>query len=112
MNEREILLQQLLMLSRPLSELHSSLSKLTWEGDKLVTLRPQMVIGILQRYRSEEITSQDVEDWANAVEGREDIEYEQTHLDILRESIFILANPLLTTYLNKDEARRLIEKLQ
>ena len=39
-------------------------------------LKKQQIVNILRRYFNGQLSSLDVENWANAIEGREDIEYE------------------------------------
>jgi len=54
----------------------------------------------------DDISSKEVEDWANLIECREDIGYEEV-ADILH----ILANPAITQELTKAVAAQLIEDL-
>ncbi len=111
MTERKTVLQQLLMFSRPLPELRLSLSELPWDSDELVILKPKMIVAVLQRYLTGELSSSDMEDWANTIEGREDIGYEPLHSEALKDIVFELANPELTKSLDKEGVNRLIERL-
>jgi hypothetical protein len=52
-----------------------------------------------------ELSEKEIEDWANLVECREDIE-----LDDVLDVISILANPLLKGVLTQDRAKKLIRK--
>ncbi len=61
----------------------------------------------MKRYLAGEISTQEVEDWANLIECRDDIGYEDV-ADVLH----ILANPLITYELTPAVAAQLIEELR
>lgn len=68
-----------------------------WDAEEpLVVLTPVHLARVLSRYMQGEITAQELEDWANAIESREDIAYETAHKAPLAQAIYQLANPLLT----------------
>ncbi len=105
-------LQSLLKLDQPLSQILSSLNAHGWDRDhELVTLESQHIITVLQRYLSGELSDPCVEDWANAVEGREDVGFESGFEDLLSEIIYKLANPRLTHSLSKNFAKNQLEQL-
>lgn len=62
-----------------------------WEGKPLVHMDMQAVASVLRRYVAGEITSEEVETWANLLEGREDIDFAPD----AGAAIFDLANPVL-----------------
>jgi hypothetical protein len=102
---RRSLLEALLMLCRPLAEITAKLNRLGWDSStEIIPLTRSNVVTILQRFLDREITAQEVEDWANAIEGREDLGLEQGHEDVLQQVLFELANPLITRSLNDDVA--------
>ena len=105
-------LQSLLKLNQPLSQILPSLSTFGWDSDReLVTLERQHVITVLRRYLSGELSESCVEDWANAIEGREDVGAESGFENLLSEVIYRLANPLLTHSLSKGFAKDQLEQL-
>jgi hypothetical protein len=96
-------LEELLQFSRPIAGVVSDLSAFGWDSDEeLVTLEPSHISAVLNRFLSGEISVADVEDWANAIECREDIGLiqESPVADALDE----LANPLLTRPLTRQSA--------
>jgi hypothetical protein len=112
MQSRTHLLTDLLSYSRPLEQTVLSLRQFSWDADiALVTLNRHHIIQILQRYLRHDLVQSDVEAWANAVEGREDVSYEFGYEDVLQEIVHILANPILTSPLNDKLAERLLQKL-
>lgn len=56
----------------------------------LVTVRKIDVLSILEQFRAGSLTAEEVQAWANRIEGRDDIDSEQ---DAVNEAIFWLANP-------------------
>jgi hypothetical protein len=61
----------------------------------------------MDRYLSGSIDGSDVEQWAEAIEGRDDVGYETTVADWLRQVVFELANPKLTAPLEPSRAAEL-----
>lgn len=109
---REDLLKKLINLSGSVKDITNELDKYGWDPkDKLTLLTSQDVIQILQRYILEVIDNSVVEEWANAIECREDIYFEEKHQNIIKQLIYELANPELTYYLSKDKAKLLCKKL-
>ena len=96
-------LKELLHFSRPVAEVVSDLSGFGWDSEaELATLEAAHISTVLNRFLSGEISAADVEDWANAIECREDIGLlpGSPVTDALDE----LANPVLTRPLTRDSA--------
>lgn len=107
-DERIKALRDLIELREPIPVAISRLRRFPWDSDaELVTVTPTDVTRILDAYLVGELSNTDVEDWADALEGRDDIGYELDQSDTLREIIFELANPLLTTPIEPARARSL-----
>lgn len=68
--------------------------------------------GVLQRFIEGAFHTQAVEDWANLVEGRDGIGFEAGWKDELSEAIHTLANPYLTSRLNIELAKELIDEFE
>jgi hypothetical protein len=91
---RREILQSLLLLDRSLRDVLQLLSAFPWDSEmELVRLRPEHIIKVLHRFKAGELTARDVEDWANAIEGRDDIGLGDSMA--LRDVLFDLANPVL-----------------
>ncbi len=112
MKERERILLRLVEASDAIQNIQKDLSNLPWDSDKpLVTLTRPDVVRVLHRYLGEAMSSNDVEGWANAIEGREDIQYEIGYEEPLSEVIYQLANPLLTVPLTTASAEEILDSL-
>ena len=110
MTTRASHLKDLLHFSRPVADVVSELSVFGWDSDEvLVTLDASHISSILNRFLSGDASETDVEDWANAIEGREDIGFplDSPVADALDE----LANPLLTKPLTRQSAAEWVAAL-
>ena len=81
-------------------------------AEELVVLTRNHVISILKRYLSSELSSEDIESWANIIESREDIGYEENFEELLNDKVFELANPLLTESLSENLAEKISSQLK
>ncbi|WP_189375993.1 hypothetical protein [Thermomonas carbonis] len=76
----------------------------------MITLEPVHAFAVLIRFLAGELSVTDVEDWANAIECREDIGLDQESL--MASVVFELANPLITRPLTRQSATDLVSKLK
>jgi hypothetical protein len=110
--ERRDLLVDLIELRLPLSEAVAAVRELPWDSDvELVLLTRASVGALLQLYLRGELSPADLETWANAVEGRDDIGAEPGYEELLRAFVFETANPLLAEPISDSYARRWLESL-
>jgi len=108
MDNREELLRRLVRFERPLEALRPLLGAYVWDSDReLVRVAPADIENVLNLFREDQATAEDVETWANAIECRDDLAMTEHVADV----IFELANPLLTEPLTKERALALLETL-
>jgi len=87
---------ELIEFSEDREKISAKLAKVAWDFDgKPVVLTKSNIESVLNRYADGELTREDLEWWANAIEGREHIEYEEDYMDKIETAIFALANPIL-----------------
>lgn len=112
MRNRTEILQNLIDYKGDLSNITEALKKFGWDSDKeLIQLNRINIILVLERYINSTLTSSDVEEWANIIEGRDDIGYEIGYGDLINSAIHELANPLLIETLSIARAKELINHL-
>lgn len=99
---RRTALQDLVLLTSPLATSLHALTELARDSSEVWTIEKQHVLSILSRFERNDIASNDVEAWANAIETRNDIDYDRESAvwDVLYE----LANPTLTEPLTRERA--------
>lgn len=112
MSERHLVLRNLLEFAKPLDELRSSLATFGWDfRDIPLTMTSDHLNNVIGRYLKGELSAQQVEDWANIVEGREDISLRPKDAQLLHDIVYELANPKLTEELSHKRAREMIDLL-
>ncbi len=112
MNDRFQVLNSLIKFNRPLGEITALLGEYTWDVDEgIVVLTTGDLINVLNRFVSGDLSQIDVESWANAIESREDIEFEHGHENSINDIIFQMANPYLSEPLTKDLAQSFIRRM-
>lgn len=76
-----------------------------------MVLQRDHVMAALRRVISGEWASRDVEQWADLLEGRDDVDLERGHESTLKEIIFELANTGTQGRIDRAQAQSLIERL-
>jgi hypothetical protein len=108
--DRISILCDLVEFRRPLDEILLDLKRLPWDSEvPLVMLEQQHLASVLRRYRDNELGSGDMEIWANAIEERDDISYEQSSVAV--RLLHELANPRLTAPLTPKRAAELLDSM-
>ncbi len=107
-------MERLLRLTEPLQTIRTQLSQIPWDSLKdEVLLTADHLSSILERFLAGCFSIADVEDWANLVEGREDIGFpcgdEET---VVKNVLFELANPIITQQLSPRRAEELLAMLR
>ena len=110
--DRRTTLDSLIQLSVPLAAIQSELRKFPWDSEEeFVVLTAADIANVLQRYLDGSVSADTVRDWAETIEGRDDIAFEASQRDTILQSIHELANPLLYEGLNETRARQLVQAL-
>ncbi|MBB4859727.1 hypothetical protein HNO88_003056 [Novosphingobium chloroacetimidivorans] len=80
-------------MDQPLVAVSTALRRFDWDWQAapIVRLTGHDVSSVLRRYLALKVTASDLEEWANLLECRDDIEIDSN----AAEAIFILANPVL-----------------
>jgi len=91
---RLTLLKDLVAFNKPIEIIADGLSQLDWDykGQSL-SVSSSQIRSILQRFLVGKFTAKDLENWANLIECREDIEYEGDRYEAIENVIYCLANP-------------------
>ena len=113
LSARERVLHALLACQQPLEKVLSDLARFGWDAERaVVSLNARHVVDVLQRFVRGDVSAQEIEDWANAIEGRDDIATDESASGVLAEAMFALANPALQGVLDVVSAKRWVERLQ
>jgi hypothetical protein len=110
--ERREAVRDLVELGRPLAEAISAVRQFSWDSEaELVQLTRAAAVRVLTAYLEGTIGSSECHRWAEAVEGRDDIGFEDGHHELLSSFLFELATPELFEPMSPAPAHKWIERL-
>jgi hypothetical protein len=94
LEDRASLLQRVVRYELPIEDTIAMLRAYGWDARaELVRLSATDALRILERYLSGELSAKQVEHWAELLEMRDDVGFEDRSSAELRRLIFVLANP-------------------
>jgi hypothetical protein len=107
--QRQVAVENLVHLRVPVDQAVSVLKSFPWDCEQeLVTVGVTEVETALNRFIKGNLSTDELEAWANGIEGRDDIEFRPTLvIDVVTE----IANPLLFSPLDKKTAGELLARL-
>ena len=104
------ILLNLINFAKDMSAIKSDLAKIGFNSEsELVTITQNTIASILNRVIDKEISYDLLEEWANLIECREDIGYED---EILQEIIFELANPCLYGEIDEEKICMILDEIK
>lgn len=107
---RKLLLEELILNPQRAEEIIEELAAFDWDCDRsLVVLTLEKIANILLAIIADKLSVGDIYNWANAIEGRDDIAYDENNAERINALIYELANPYLTETLTKERAEYLLD---
>ena len=87
------ILKSLINFSKPIDVLEKEISSLKWDNEiELVEIKKSHLDNVENKLKAGELKESEVETWANLIECREDIKFEN---ELVKEKIEKFANPTL-----------------
>lgn len=111
-DDRITALEDLLLMRIPPAEARQHLRRFTWDSEPLVTLTRADLERVLDEYLKGRISAEVVEAWAEALEGRDDVNLETGVELVIKDVVFELANPEITARLSASGAEGLKRRLE
>ena len=109
MTDRKQLLLDLILLRGKAQDIKKELSKYSWDSvSPIVKIDTQSMIFVLTKYIKGDISTDELEEWANLVECRDDIEIPS----LIQEFIFELANPEINGDITKKKVNDYVKVLE
>ena len=109
MTDRKQLLLDLILLRGKTQDIKHEPSKQSWDSvSPIVKIDTQSMIFVLTKYIKGEISTDELEEWANLVECRDDIEIPS----LIQEFIFELANPEINGDITKKKVNDYVKALE
>lgn len=108
--DRENAVKALVEYSNSLALIREKLEGFPWDyqGDT-VKLSQGHIINVLNRYLNGTLSTSDIEEWAELIEGRDDISFVEESENWIAETLYELANPYLTELLTPERAQAIIK---
>lgn len=105
--------QDLVDFQMPVADALEALRPFGWDcHEELVIIDASNVIAILRRYLAGSANPGDIVAWADGVEGRDDLGYEEAKHHQILNAVFVLANPQINGELSPVLANELIHQLR
>jgi hypothetical protein len=110
MRSRKDILIDLVHLNGSLSDLSEEISHYSWDAKEPILVVDKITLSnILKRAIDNIITYNELEDWANAIECRDDLNFAD---DKLQEIIVELANPELNEKITTERLQEIVGTLE
>lgn len=104
-------LKNLLSFNGSISEIRSGLKNCDWDGNENFPLERRDILAVIEKFLQKRITTEELVEWANLIECRENFRYEDKHEDIIKEFFYQTANPEVEGNLTTEMIRDWKEKL-
>lgn len=104
----------LIEFKQPLNELKKEFlkyNKVIWDNKNLLTLKKEHIINACDKFIKNKISSNELEDWADLVEGLDALEYDPKNSNQISEMLFQLSNPEINGELTKKNVKKGIVKM-
>src|SRR6266550_1992906 len=112
-SNRQQVVSELIHLSRDIESLSQDLKKIGWNSNEPPTaLTREIISNILDRFLSGQLSAKQLEDWANLIEGREDVEFDPSNEKVIADAIFLLANPEINFPIDAALAQKIKQELR
>jgi hypothetical protein len=112
MTTREELVKSLIEGKGDINRIIEKLSEYSYDSEPLAVLTRENVIKLLKSFLEGNISSKDIQIWADAVEMRDDIDYEEGFEQVIADQLYILSEPEINGPLNGDTVKNIIEELK
>ncbi len=110
MRNRKEILRDLVLLQGSIEVLQKELSQYSWDIEKpILKINVKDFSNVLKRSINNEIDFETLTNWANALECRDDLEFENEEM---QEVIFELANPEINGEITKERLSEIIIELE
>jgi hypothetical protein len=111
-SDRVEALRDLLWLRKPLPSAISRIKSFPWDSEReLVTLTRADARKAVDSYLAGDLSAKGLEQWSDAVEGRDDVGFEDGSEDLLREFVFRFSSPEIEGPINEAVAAEWKDRL-
>jgi hypothetical protein len=108
--DRHQALVDLIDLRKPIDAAIRTLAAHPWGTAPEVVFGGQQITRALEMFLAGEVNPRDLEQWADAIEGRDDIEYEPSRSPEVAEFLFDISTPQINGALTQDRASEWMQR--
>ena len=112
MKNRKKLLINIIKLENNSERSKRELKNYPWDSQEIIHLTKMHIKAILEKYIKLEINNHEIENWADFLEGRDDVGFDENDFEKIKEIISELANPDLFGKLTKDKVIKYLNELE
>jgi hypothetical protein len=110
MNRRAEILRELVRYEKPTEPLMRELSSFGWdwsEDTPLLVLKKEDLLRIIDRFLADQITAAQLQEWAENLEVREDVAFDDQERDVIDDVFFRIATPMIHEPLTAESVSRM-----
>ncbi len=112
MKDRSILIRELARLERPVIDVMTDLQNYDWNCDaELYVLTILDVRNVMKKYLDNEISASELSTWADKLEMREDLDYEDGRNKEIATLLFNLSSPEINQPITKENIQKLTDEI-
>ena len=113
MHRRAEILRELALFETPTEPLLRELHTFGWDWNHapLLVLTKVDVLRIIDRFLAGRISAAQLEAWAENLEEREDVAFDERHAELLNGIFFRIATPMINEPLTREVVQRMREEL-
>jgi len=113
MNRRAEILEQLVRFEGPTAPLMRELRSFgwDWDGEPLLILKKEHFLRVIDRYLAGEISASQLQEWAENLEVREDVAFDEKERDMVDPVFFRIATPEINDPLTPEVVRQMRREL-
>ncbi|OIQ19243.1 MAG: hypothetical protein BM556_08130 [Bacteriovorax sp. MedPE-SWde] len=113
LDARTSLLKQLLFIEDDLESISKQLRQFEWDcEEELITIEKNVLDNLFDGFLKCRYTLKTIKRWADLVECREDIDYEDKNLNLIKEVLGVLANKDIATSVNEETVNSWVDRLK
>ena len=113
MNRRAEILQELARYESPTEPLMNKLGSFGWDwsSEPLLILKKEHFLSIINRFLANQISALQLQEWAENLEVREDVAFDERNAELLDDIFFRIATPFINEPLTKEVVQKMKEQL-
>lgn len=105
------ILKSLVLFNQDIDLIAENLSKFDWDSEPEIFLTTENVYDAMEKYLNGTVTAEEIEKWANVIEMRDDIVFEEGREELIKKIIFYLANSEINFKITRDFILEIKDKL-